>query len=449
MFASDAASVRREIVAETNVGLSPRTTVSLHWKTAPRLDKELEQIVVAVAGAAKELWPHWYTSVSERFDYVRWPNSAIEIRLEEARKVAPSVSATWFRKAWKACQTSNLPVVVQIAAAEQLRQLSLALDPQGPLVLLLVSDADAPPTRIHTLARAAEWLATQAQVAVVLVVPEAWRGKRELDVVSYGALNWEPTETTECDELPLPSVGPRILVEPTIGVPHPASRAEQRLFEFLRQDPTLSGLFHFNRRVIAYDKRPYRVDLICSDHRIVVEIDGPDHNLVGLPGQDSQQKFINQLAMTLFSWIKKHPAKNGSLLGLLVIDEAKDFVPASKSVACRDNLVRLAAQARKYGLGLLFATQTPKSIDHNIVANCSTLLLGKQNSPAAIAAAQQLLQDKGSSGDDVAKLGPGIFYLSTSAKPKPFKITTSLCLSHHPPNPPDEKEVLERAKRGR
>lgn len=172
-------------------------------------------------------------------------------------------------------------------------------------------------------------------------------------------------------------------------------------------------------------------------------------NLVGLPGQDSQQKFINQLSMTLFTWIKRNPAKNGSLLGLLVIDEAKDFVPSGKCVACRDNLVRLAAQARKYGLGLLFATQAPKSIDHTIVANCSTLLLGKQNSPTAIDAAQQLLQEKGSSGSGVAKLGQGTFYLSTGAHPKPIKIATSLCLSHHPANPPDESEVLERARRHR
>jgi hypothetical protein len=172
-------------------------------------------------------------------------------------------------------------------------------------------------------------------------------------------------------------------------------------------------------------------------------------NLVGLPAQEPQQKFINQLSMTLFTWIKKNPSKNGSLLGLLVIDEAKDFVPSGKSVSCKDNLVRLAAQARKYGLGLLFATQAPKSIDHNIVANCSTLLLGKQNSPTAIDAAQQLLQEKGSSGSDIAKLGQGTFYLSTGAHPKPIKIATALCLSHHPPNPPDESEVLERARRNR
>ena len=163
----------------------------------------------------------------------------------------------------------------------------------------------------------------------------------------------------------------------------------------------------------------------------------------------TQQKFVNQLAMTLFTWIKKNPPSGGVPSGLLIIDEAKDFVPSGKSVPSKNNLNRLAAQARKYGLGLLFATQAPKSIDHNIVANCSTLLVGKTNSPAAIAAVQQLLIDKGGPGNDVAKLATGNFYLSTSAHPKPIKIATSLCLSHHPATPPDENGVLERARRNR
>ncbi len=277
VFASDPASVRREVVAEAGAMVSPPTTVSLHWRAAPPLDKELEQIVAAMAEAAKELWPRWYSSVGERFGRERWPNAEVELRLDDARKVTPSVSAAWFRKAWVACQTGVLPVVRPASASEQLRQLSLALDPNGPLVLLLVSDDDAPPTRIHALARAAEWLASQASVAVILVVPEAWRGKAELDVVGYDAITWESSEFSEQDELPLPLVGPRILVEPTVGVPHPASRAEQRLFDSLQQDQSLGRLFCFNRRVIAFQGQPYRVDLLCSEHRIVVEIDGNEH----------------------------------------------------------------------------------------------------------------------------------------------------------------------------
>ena len=37
--------------------------------------------------------------------------------------------------------------------------------------------------------------------------------------------------------------------------------------------------------------------------------------------------------------------------------------------------------------------------------------------------------------------------LLSAVRPKPIKVATSMCLSHHPPNPPDESEVLERARR--
>ena len=168
-------------------------------------------------------------------------------------------------------------------------------------------------------------------------------------------------------------------------------------------------------------------------------------NLVGLPDYGQKRRFVDQLASTLFSWIKKNPAPPAGLLGLLVIDEAKDFVPSGKSVPGKDNLLRLAAQARKYGLGLLFATQEPKSIDHKVVANCSTLLGGRMNSPASIGALQQLLADKGAHVKDVAALKPGEFYFGSGAV-KPYKIRTSLCLSAHPSTPPGEAQVLECAR---
>ncbi len=175
-------------------------------------------------------------------------------------------------------------------------------------------------------------------------------------------------------------------------------------------------------------------------------------NLAGLQGLDAQRQFVSQLGMALFTYVKKHPASPGALLGLFVVDEAKDFVPATSSVPGKDNLIRLVAQARKYGLGMLFASQAPKSIDHNIVANCSTLLIGKANSPTAIATVQQLLQNKGGSaatGKDVGKLPTGTFYASTPKMPKPRKVTSSLCLSYHPSSPPSETEVVELARRSR
>jgi hypothetical protein len=172
-------------------------------------------------------------------------------------------------------------------------------------------------------------------------------------------------------------------------------------------------------------------------------------NLSGLPDQAAQQQFVNQLATTLFVWIKKHPARGRALQGLLVVDEARDFVPSGKSVPGKDGLIRLTAQGRKYGLGMVFATQAPKSVDHNVIANCSTQFYGRANSPAALETVQAQLQQRGGGGNDVAKLEKGQFYVFSEGMSAPLKIATALCLSHHPPNPPDEIEIVRRAAASR
>ncbi|MEZ4870257.1 MAG: DUF87 domain-containing protein [Caldilineaceae bacterium] len=171
-------------------------------------------------------------------------------------------------------------------------------------------------------------------------------------------------------------------------------------------------------------------------------------NLAGLLGLNAQQQFLNQLAMTLFTWIKKHPAPaDAPIRGLLVIDEAKDFVPSLGSTPCKANLLRLVAQARKYGLGLIFATQAPKSIDHNIIANCTIQFYGRANSPAAIEVVQEQLRLRGGTGQDIARLERGQFYAATESLNPPVKVQAPLCLSHHAATPLDESEVIKRAIR--
>jgi DNA helicase HerA-like ATPase len=156
--------------------------------------------------------------------------------------------------------------------------------------------------------------------------------------------------------------------------------------------------------------------------------------------------------MNLFAWIKKNPGPGDRpLRGLLVIDESKDFVPSQKASVCRESLVRLAAQARKYHLGLVFATQNPKDIDHRIVANCSTHFYGKVNSPAAIETVRGLIQAKGGSGDDVPKLPRGHFYFhnADAGITAPVKLVVPLCLSHHPSSPLDEASIHLKALESR
>jgi DNA helicase HerA-like ATPase len=52
-----------------------------------------------------------------------------------------------------------------------------------------------------------------------------------------------------------------------------------------------------------------------------------------------------------------------NLTRLYVLDEAQNFAPSLGMTASKASEKALAAQARKFGLGMIFATQAPKGID--------------------------------------------------------------------------------------
>jgi hypothetical protein len=166
-------------------------------------------------------------------------------------------------------------------------------------------------------------------------------------------------------------------------------------------------------------------------------------SFVGLPSDEARQSFVNQLNMSLFTWIKRNPSATGRLY---VLDEAQNFAPSQKTTPCKESTVSLAAQARKYGLGMIFATQLPKGIDNKIVSNCTTHFYGRMSSPATIEATRELMAAKGGGGDDIARLNRGEFYFSTEGLLRPIKIHAPLCLTWHPQNPLTEDEVLAKTR---
>ncbi len=166
-------------------------------------------------------------------------------------------------------------------------------------------------------------------------------------------------------------------------------------------------------------------------------------SLAGLGSDEARQSFVNQLQMTLFTWIKQNPSPTGRLY---VLDEAQNFAPAQAGTACKASARSLVAQARKYGLGMIFATQLPKGIDNAIVSNSTTHVYGRMSSPATIQATQELISAKGGAADDIARLTKGEFYFSTDGFNQPVKVRTPLCLSWHPPNPPTADEVITKAR---
>jgi hypothetical protein len=170
-------------------------------------------------------------------------------------------------------------------------------------------------------------------------------------------------------------------------------------------------------------------------------------SLAGLTTDEQRQSFVNQLQMALFAWVKKHPAGDRPLGGLFVMDEAQTLAPSGPMTACTESTLALASQARKYGLGLVFATQAPKGLHNRIPGNAATQFFGLLNAPAQIDAAQEMARAKGGSVPDIGRMGTGQFYAAVEGTAF-VKVQTPLCLSYHPKSPLTTEEVVARARGG-
>ena len=168
-------------------------------------------------------------------------------------------------------------------------------------------------------------------------------------------------------------------------------------------------------------------------------------SFIGLPGDDARQGFVNQLQMDLFAWIKRHPAGDRPLLGLLVMDEAQTLAPSGAMTACTQSTLALASQARKYGLGLIFATQAPKNLHNRIPGNAATHFFGRLSVPIQIEAAREMAKVKGGDVPDIGNLTAGEFYVALEGEP-PRRTRTPMSLSHHPSAPLTDEEVMRRAR---
>ncbi|MEH1102124.1 ATP-binding protein [Micromonospora sp. CPCC 205561] len=167
-------------------------------------------------------------------------------------------------------------------------------------------------------------------------------------------------------------------------------------------------------------------------------------SFVGLGSDQERQSFVNQLQMALFAWIRRHPAGERPLGGLFVMDEAQTLAPSTGHTACTASSIALASQARKYGLGLVFATQAPKGLHNQISGNATTQFFGLLNAPAQIDAARQLAEAKGGRLPDIGLLHSGQFYAAGEGFPF-VKVDTPMCLTHHPKTPLGPEEVVARA----
>lgn len=291
------------------------TLVGLEWERAPALAREIDEIRDALADAARTMWPSWYTTVDQRFAGTSAPERPdLGELLQALARSNPHVSASWLRAAWERCERRQLPVVRDLASAQQVRQLAYALDPTRLVCVLSVGSDVGAAARVRGLARAAEWLAHEALAKVILLLPLSWQENPELDHVTYGALTLDevpalrdhvavlsdrpaPLQSAEsapsrgrgrrtqvAPPAPLPAPerapsadAPYVSVGPICGRPHPKSYVEQRVYQSIQADPTLAPLFEYNQRLLPEAAKTCIVDLVWRHGRLVVELDGEEH----------------------------------------------------------------------------------------------------------------------------------------------------------------------------
>jgi hypothetical protein len=171
-------------------------------------------------------------------------------------------------------------------------------------------------------------------------------------------------------------------------------------------------------------------------------------SLFAMADINTQARFIGQVASVLFNWIRRNPAPAGSpVRGLLVLDEAARFLPRNNAES-KPALLLLAQQARKYGLGLILATQNPKDLDYNATANFATHIFGTANTPQVVQFIQEAMEQKGLSGLNPAQLKPGQFFCATPSLERPVRLQAPMCLSAHPHNVQlSDDDILQRAHR--
>lgn len=86
--------------------------------------------------------------------------------------------------------------------------------------------------------------------------------------------------------------------------------------------------------------------------------------------QIEQECILNYYLYRIFQKCKRGKGRSEKK-HFIFIEEAHNFVPSVKNTLCKDIIVKLAREGRKYGIGLCFITQRPRNFDQTSLSQSS------------------------------------------------------------------------------
>jgi len=224
------------------------------------------RLIDGLAQLAFRIWPRW-----DGLSHTGWvddPRPSSPRVFEHILRGTAGISDRWLKRALARMERHRRPRVPDLPAEIEIDQLRRVLGGGHGLAGLWQPPRSAEPGALAAVLASLEGFVARADMPLYVAVSPRLVHSAALQRFGYRAVHLDrqphpETSGSGCESL---------------GKTHPKSPGEAELRRVIRDDPQLIHRFRFNPTVRLRSGITHRVDLLCEDSRVVIEVDGWQHS---------------------------------------------------------------------------------------------------------------------------------------------------------------------------